>query len=293
MALCLTSCFMHKSGYDNYENYSTGNTTFNDKINNIDISWVSGKVKIINHQSNTITLTEKSNYSLPEKKQVHWWLDGTTLRVKFASSKAVFFPLGTSKELTIALPENYSLSNLSINSTSADISIEKMKTEKLDISSVSGAIDLMGEAKEMMLKSTSGNIDVNQAGITETANISTTSGALTTSFDVCKKISINSTSGKINVTTNETIEALAKSTSGSISFKANRTFNMCNFKSTSGCISLGLNNNIGFVATINTSSGDFTSDFALKKRDNTYTYGNGDATISAKTTSGNIILNGI
>ena len=43
---------------------------------------VSGKVNIVTHSDSSVLLSEETDYSKTDDMRVHWWLDGTTLRVR-------------------------------------------------------------------------------------------------------------------------------------------------------------------------------------------------------------------
>ena len=74
--------------YANSEKYSVGDAKFTEKIENIEIDWASGSVSIVSHPENTFLLSEKTDDGIPEKLRVHWWLDGTTLHVRFSAPGA-------------------------------------------------------------------------------------------------------------------------------------------------------------------------------------------------------------
>ena len=53
---------------------------------------------------------------------------------------------------------------------------------------------------------------------------------------------------------------------------------------------LSMPNNLGFTVKIDSVSGDFRSDLALKKDGKTYVYKDGSAEVFLKTTSGDMMI---
>ena len=71
----LTGCARFNSIiYDHAEHYSSGDAEFTDKIESIEVDWVSGSVSVVSHPGNTVVLSEKAEGSIPEDLHVHWWL---------------------------------------------------------------------------------------------------------------------------------------------------------------------------------------------------------------------------
>ena len=58
------------------------------KIENIEVDWQSGSVSIASHSESTFLLSEKTGDGISDDFRVHWWLEGTTLHVKYAASGA-------------------------------------------------------------------------------------------------------------------------------------------------------------------------------------------------------------
>ena len=53
-------------GYANADQYTAGDTELSGKVQNLDINWTSGKVTVVYHEGNTVSLKETANRSLSE-----------------------------------------------------------------------------------------------------------------------------------------------------------------------------------------------------------------------------------
>ena len=83
VAICaLTGCSGIRSNtYANSERYSAGDAEFSDRIENIEVDWPSGSVRVVSHPETTFLLSETAEEGMPEELRVHWWLEGSTLHV--------------------------------------------------------------------------------------------------------------------------------------------------------------------------------------------------------------------
>ena len=70
--------------YPNAEKYSIGDASVSDMVNNLFIDWTAGKVTVEYYDGKEITVSETANRSLSEDDKLRWWLDGDTLRVRYA-----------------------------------------------------------------------------------------------------------------------------------------------------------------------------------------------------------------
>ena len=309
LALGVTACSGFGSmKYENAENYSVGDTSFTETIENIDVDWVSGKVKIATHADESVLLTEKTDFAATEDMRVHWWLDGETLRVKFCASGMGISIFGYGqKELTITIPETAVLAEIKVSTSSADFSTEEINANKISVSTSSGSMNVSCQSDKINLNSMSGNIKIKQSKKANSVDIDTSSGKIEANINQCEDVyldsvsgkieanvtecnraEINTTSGGIKVIGNKIEKATIKSTSGTIECRLKEDFKKCTLNAISGEINLFLPGGIGFVANVNSTSGSFNSDFALKRNGNTYTCNDGSAQIDLTTTSGNI-----
>lgn len=89
----LTGCTgLRASAYENPERYTVGDAVLTDGIDRIEIEWASGSVRVIPHDGDGVRLSEVAKEGLPEELRMRWWLDGRTLRIRFAASDAGIRP---------------------------------------------------------------------------------------------------------------------------------------------------------------------------------------------------------
>lgn len=254
--------------YKNADKYSVGGAEIAERITKLDIEWVSGKVEIVRHAGDAVVFSEKANKELNEEFSLHYWLDGTTLRIKFAKSGSWDFS-DLKKTLTVEIPETLALEDLALDVVSADIETEKITAEKAEIDSVSGGIILGADSLDQLeIEGVSGEIFIEAEQIGE-LTVDTVSGAVDTAV------------GKIDVFE-------ADSTSGSVRLSVDVLPEKVRLETISGDVSLYLPENSDFAANIDTVSGEFGSDFAVKKNGDDYICGTGKADLEIETTSGDI-----
>lgn len=236
-------------------------------------------------------MSEKAKDSISEDLRVHWWLEGTTLHVKFAASGASLRWFNTGhKELTLTVPEALSFDNVVIRAASAEIEAVNLAAETLSVSTASGNMDINCAANTISLNSASGDIQLKQKDKAGEVSIDTASGRIDANLSRVDTASFESASGKIQVTAASVNSMSAKSTSGAVSCELEATPSECKLHAVSGDVTLNLPDDSDFTTNISTTSGDFKSDFALKKDGSTYICGSGSAHIDIETTSGDVAI---
>lgn len=180
VVLLLSSGRLNKYSYADGRDYTAGNARITQKVEEIEINWVSGKVDIVLHDGDDIILTEESDRKLTEKKQMHWLLDGKTLRVQYIASGALS-TTNVKKNLTVMLPVTLSLDGVSINVVSSSVEADALQADKLMINTVSGRVDVACKR-------------VNEV------KANTVSGGLHLTFDRApERITAGSVSGDVNI----------------------------------------------------------------------------------------------
>ena len=237
--------------YANADKYTVGDTTVTSPVENLDIDWTSGPVNIEYHAGSGISVSETANKTLSEDDRLRWWLDGTTLRIRYAKS-GIRFSFNLEKKLTVSLPEGTVLKQPDIGTTSGDLFIPALAADDIRLNSTSGSVslDVAGTAEEVKAGSTSGNISPVLASVNK-ADFSSTSGCFSGSVRAFQELKIHTTSGKVDVK---------------------------------------LPAEPGFTCKVDSSSGDLTTALSLAKNGNQYTCGDGSARCSIDTSSGDITL---
>ena len=291
-ASMLTGCTgFRMSSYANADRYTAGDAAFSEKIEKIEIDWASGSVNLLTHAQDTVLLSEAAEKGMPEELRVHWWLEESTLHVQFAASGAKQRAFNSwRKELTLTVPETLSLDDIEILTASATVVAEALAAEKIDISTASGSIRLDCNADSIRLKSASGSVQLTQRDSAAEVCIDTASGRIEAELGNVDAAEFESASGRIALTAAAVDSLTAKTASGTISCELEAAPSACRLRSTSGDVALRLPEDADFSAKVSTTSGDFESDFALKKDGRSYICGSGSAGIEIDTTSGDVSI---
>ena len=296
-------------GYANADRYNAGAAIVEGKVENLDINWTSGTVNIAWHDGNNVEISETATRDISEAEALRWWLDGTTLRIRF--TKSGFFSLRSlNKALTVTLPTGIVLENVNIEATSADVTIPDLQVNALSVSLTSGDLELaqsgssnsialsstsgdlhvrLEEAKAVFISTTSGKIALEQTDAADSVLLSSTSGDIRIALDSVNTLNASATSGSISLQANAVHNARLDSTSGTL-IAALAAFDDLQIDSTSGNVTAALNALPGFTADIGTASGAFDSAIALKQDGSRYACGDESASLRIHTTSGDIRL---
>ena len=294
----LSACSLRVNTLADKDKYTAGNAEITDKVEAIDIEWASGDVVFVQGSGNTVIIEETYQGSLPEDKQMHWCMDGTTLRVRFDISLSIL-SLGslTGKKLTVTLPADLVLNNADIDVASADVEAGALRCRNFDFDAASGNVnvtfpDSIDSAEfdtasgdvTVAFGSDVGKLDTDAASGKLTANIAGSLG----SFDC------DSASGEV------IINASGKVGSGKVSTSSGKVSISCegldglDVSTASGSVTLRLPENVDMTLDIDTASGDFESDIPFSiKGDGKYVIGSGTANVNIDTASGDIIINKI
>lgn len=217
-----------------------------------------------------------------DERQLHWEQDGSTLNI---SSR------GSGDTLYVAVPDDI-LGNLTINASSADVMIDTVNINTLDITTVSGDVRAgWVNAAEITVKTTSG--DVYLDGLTtDSLNVSTASGDVEGLSSTARILEAKSISGGLEMDLLGAERIALETTSGGIDMflaAADWTAGSMDLRSRSGDIDLGLPAELGFTLTFDTTSGDAELEMAcLRPSQNVYVWGDGACGIGVNTISGGL-----
>lgn len=256
-------------GYPDADKYSVGNTTVTESVNSLYVDWTSGDVNIEYHDGTGVIVSETANRELSEDDRLRWWLDGDTLRIRFAKP-GFRISVNLDKKLTVSLPKGTVLKSADIGTTSGDLFIPALAADEIRLDSTSGNIDAVTDAKTVTASSTSGDVKVSQKSALESVKLDSTSGTICPDFASVDKAAFHTTSGGVTGTV--------------VSFKDLEA------GSTSGSVNLKVGTEPGFTGRFSTTSGSFNTDLPLAKDGNQYTCGDGSARFVIDTTSGDITL---
>ena len=120
--------------------YSTGDATVSGSVENLYIDWTEGRVNIEYHTGSGVTVSETADRPLSDRNRLRWWLDGSTLRIRYVAPGIRMSP-NPNKVLTVSLPEGTVLKSAEIGSTSADLNIPSLAADGIRLESTSGDIN--------------------------------------------------------------------------------------------------------------------------------------------------------
>lgn len=269
LAVSLVSCGVRlRLEFEDGSRYQVGEFRDVQGIQNLDVEWVSGSVRVIADNVSGISAAESSSDKIPLDLVMRYWVDGETLHIRFGKDGARL-KNNFQKDLVITVPEKAFFFETKIESASADIIFPKINADYLDISSASGTIEAAGSAGKIRLETVSGNIRAEFSGF-DSAQADSVSGDIDCLMLTEGSVSLGSTSGNIRTQLNGVPDVKAESVSGSIV--------------------LSLEKGTGFTAKLDTLSGDISSDFPVSQKGDKYISGDGAGEIKASTTSGDISL---
>ena len=162
MAVCLllVACSTGSYTYQNGEAYPAGGSAVTGQVEEIEINWVDGKVCVAYHDSEGVSLSERSDRKLSKDQQLHWYLDGKKLIVQYAAAGLRNVP-SLDKELTVTLPKALCLAEMKINVVSSVVDAEGVEAESMEINTVSGKVMVTNaHVRKVEMASVSGNLDI-------------------------------------------------------------------------------------------------------------------------------------
>ena len=194
--------------YDNGGKYSIGNGAVSaSKVKNLEIDWVSGDVTVTYGNGDDISFSESFKGDLSEDHLLRWYLDGSTLRIKFQKS-GVVKGHGEGKDLLIVVPKGMILDEVDLDCVSSNFIVDVDSLE-YEVDTVSGDFDLTASMATLVdVDSVSGDCTLRMGVCPDEVKMNTVSGSiyLLIPSDSGFTAEISTVSGKINcsipVTTN-------------------------------------------------------------------------------------------
>lgn len=256
--------------YDNAESYTMGGASLTDTVEKVEVEWLSGSVLVTTHPGDTVEFEESANRRLNDDNTLYYRLEGTTLHIKFCRSGKWDFS-GLAKDLTLRLPESLTLTELEVDSVSAEVAADAVSAAELKLNTVSGAIL------------------VTDCEVTEKAQLGSVSGEIGAGLQgSLKKLNAGSVSGSVSVSAGEIDSLETETTSGSISVSVGTAPRELEVDTVSGSVKLYLPEDAGFTLRFSTVSGSFVSDLPCKADGKRYVCGSGAGDYSVETTSGSL-----
>ncbi|PWJ70310.1 putative adhesin [Ruminococcaceae bacterium R-25] len=265
--VCLTGCSFGVFNtmnyrYDNADKYEAGNREIDDKITRINLDYASGNVTVKGTDADSVSVKERVNKDIDEDHQVHTWVDGNTLYIRYCVSKDMIIFSGIEKSLEVTIPEAQNLNDFVINVSSGDVVLDNFTTDSLNSHASSGNTRIDCSARVIEHKSSSGNVELAQKGNADSVKVKLSSGNLVLDQEGdLDSLDIDSSSGKIEVHQKGTVnKARIHSSSGGAKAYMG-TVNELTIEVSSGPIVLSADE----VKTLNTKASSGHSDIKLDK----------------------------
>lgn len=165
MCFTMTGCISINIGEDDDDDrgFETGGASVPSDIKKIDIEWVGGKIDIVYGDVDEISFAETADGELDKDKIMCYKVSGSELEIKFAKPSKLLNFKDVSKDLTLTMPKDLILDELSIDGVSSDINIEHQAfIKEITIDVVSGNVEayLYGGADEIKIDAVSGNTEL-------------------------------------------------------------------------------------------------------------------------------------
>lgn len=253
MAGMKTSLFSsRKTGKDYGDRAQLEQTLFSEEIREIEIHWVSGQITMETGSENSICVTE--DFSGDEKDAMVCHTDGKRLIIEFCENGEKgfgFFGHMPEKNLNISVPSGWEGKQVTVESASADVVMNRCTVNKIDLRNASGegrftecAID------ELEVDTVSGNIAF---------------------------------SGSLN-------QLKCSSVSAECDFVLTNHPRKMNMDTVSGDLNLTLPEDCGFSVDLDAVSGKLHSDFPTVSNGDALIYGDGACRIDISGVSADVYL---
>lgn len=268
LMLLLCGC----TSYADMDKYSSGGSEIDTLITSIDVAWSSGEVDISYYDGATVKFYEESSKKLSEDNQMQYFLDGTTLRIRYSKPKIFFFG-SANKSLHILIPSSVTLDVAEISVASAKVNVNGIQAEKLLVESASGdvTLDNVWAKSKVELESASGDINATLLG-------------------QIAELEADTASGNLNISAQNISEVSADSASGDVKFDFAACPSKLDIDTASGDVKVILPADAQFTLEFDTASGELENGFACTKKGDKYICGSGTVKISIDTASGDLKL---
>ena len=219
------------------------------RVREIEVDWLGGSVMVVLTDDDSLSFAEMAYQDVPEEQRLSYALDGDTLKIDFCRSGHLLSS-SPEKQLVLSIPRSLTLEKFEADTTAAAVNVTGLHTQTVDISTVSGGVDLAAEAYEI--------------------DISTTGGCAAVDADFYQ-LDFSAVSGSLNLTMQRAAEVEVETTSGGVTIHLPPSA-------------------YGFALDFETVSGTPEIAFDANGGDGHWTYGDKASTLNIDTVSGNLSL---
>lgn len=219
------------------------------RVREIEVDWLGGSVMVVLTDDDSLSFAEMAYQDVPEEQRLSYALDGDTLKIDFCRSGHLLSS-SPEKQLVLSIPRGLTLEKFEADTTAAAVNVTGLHTQTVDISTVSGGVDLAAEAYEI--------------------DISTTGGCAAVDADFYQ-LDFSAVSGSLTLTMQRAAEVDAETVSGGVAIHLPPS-------------------SYGFALDFETVSGTPEIAFDANGGDGHWTYGDKASTLNIDTASGNLSL---
>lgn len=219
------------------------------RVREIEVDWLGGSVMVVLTDDDSLSFAEMAYQDMPEEQRLSYALDGDTLKIDFCRSGHLLSS-SPEKQLVLSIPRGLTLEKFEADTTAAAVNVTGLHTQTVDISTVSGNVDLAAEAYEI--------------------DISTTGGCAAVDADFYQ-LDFSAVSGSLTLTMQRAAKVDAETTSGGVTIHLPPS-------------------SYGFALDFETVSGTPEIAFDANGGDGHWTYGDKASTLTVDTVSGNLSL---
>ena len=219
------------------------------RVREIEVDWLGGSVMVVLTDDDSLSFAEMAYQDMPEEQRLSYALDGDTLKIDFCRSGHLLSS-SPEKQLVLSIPRGLTLEKFEADTIAAAVNVTGLHTQTVDISTVSGNVDLAAEAYEI--------------------DISTTGGCAAVDADFYQ-LDFSAVSGSLTLTMQRAAEVEAETTSGGVTIHLPPS-------------------SYGFALDFETVSGTPEIAFDANGGDGHWTYGDKASTLTVDTVSGNLSL---
>ena len=219
------------------------------RVREIEVDWLGGSVMVVLTDDDSLSFAEMAYQDVPEEQRLSYALDGDTLKIDFCRSGHLLSS-SPEKQLVLSIPRGLTLEKFEADTTAAAVNVTGLHTQTVDISTVSGNVDLAAEAYEI--------------------DISTTGGCAAVDADFYQ-LDFSAVSGSLTLTMQRAAEVDAETVSGGVTIHLPPS-------------------SYGFALDFETVSGTPEIAVDANGGDGHWTYGDKASTLTVDTASGNLSL---
>ena len=289
--LCMSGCsFALKTNYvyKDGDKYIAGDREIAEKIDTIDVDYMSGEIILAGSVDEKVSIKETSEKQLDDKRKVHTWVEGSTLHVRYCASSKGLDLSKLNKKLEITVPKEVKYSNVKIKASSADMNVGGLTSENVKINASSGDVIADVEADNISIDVSSGNVNLKQTGNSSDIILGTSSGDIEADMDTVDSLNASASSGKLILNAKKIKELSTVTSSGKNEFRLSEAPEESDISASSGDVTIYLPEELNLTADISVSSGKLFYEQKFSKDGKTYVCGNGSNKMKINTSSGDI-----